>query len=537
MSEAITAGSEPRSSYKYQIILYYFITSLAVVVATGCAVFLIISNLLYNDVAEKSQNMASILSQDSELKQAISNRDTAGLRSLINQHYTHSDADFIVISDPDNIRLYHPDPLQVNIAIKDIGNINLLRNGKSYTVKNTGYSGASVKTRAPFILDGKYIGYVSVGYTEAHRQGLLASYFTPFLALLISVFILILLGGVFSYRLLKKQMSGLTPEMINYRYQVRRAILHAIYDGVIAVSPEGRIIAINNAAKKMLSIDHPHGPLTGHKITDYVVPADFFLSAERQECHDVDVAFNGSTFIANRAIILNQQDEFAGFVISLREKTNETLMTKQVNHIKHESEELRVISHEFKNRLAVIYGLIQLGEYERVSQYVAQENAQLQQFYDAIIKSFHCPCVAGLILGKLGRAGELGIDLRIDPLSYYTGANAPLSAEEMACIIGNLLDNALEATVKTPTHPQSIELYLNDGSDEIVLSVQDNGPGLDQIAAEALFAKGATSKPGRHHGVGLYLVQSLVQKARGECLVDTADDNGGAVFSVYIPKV
>ncbi|MGM3184676.1 ATP-binding protein [Dickeya oryzae] len=537
MSEAITRSGEPSSSYKYQIILYYFITSLAVVVVTGCAVFLVISHLLYNDVADKSKNLALILSQDTALKQAVQHRDLAMLRNLISQRYARSDADFIVISDPDNIRLYHPDPAQVNRVINDSGNIELLRTGKSYTVNNTGYSGASVKTRAPLLLDGKFIGYVSVGYTEAHRQILLEDYFSPFLGLLVAVFILILLGGVFSYRLLKKQMSGLTPEMINYRYQVRRAILHAIYDGVIAVSPEGRIIAINNAAKKMLAIDHPNSPLTGHSITDYVVPADFFLSSERQECHDVDVTFNGSTFIANRAIILNQQDEFAGFVISLRERTNETLMTKQVNHIKHESEELRVISHEFKNRLAVIYGLLQLGEYERVSQYVAQENAHQQQLYDAIIQSFHCPCVAGLILGKLGRASELGIDLQIDPLSCYTGTDAPLSAEEMACIIGNLLDNALEATVKMPAHAQSVELYLNDSSDEIVLSVQDNGPGLGQVTIEELFMKGTTSKSGRHHGVGLYLVQSLVQKAQGVCLVDTDGDNDGAVFSVYIPKV
>lgn len=521
--------------YKYRIVFYYAMTSLLIILMVAVAIYYVIDDITRSSEVAQSRNIALLITQDNRLPAAIANNKQAALKKIMTSIFITSNADYITLTNAHNIRLYHSTSTFFQKPIPDPPDDSQLRLGKYYTETKKGASGFAVSTRAPLFYQGKYVGYVAVGYLEKNRSLTVLHYFFPLSLLLLAVLVMLMVSSLFSWRLLIRQMSGLSPEVINYRYQIRRAILHAINDGIIAINREGNILLINHAAQNLLSLEDAVDTLAGKNIGSLVTPADSFLTPDFEEFRDREVTCNGSTFYASRSYIRNEVNVPVGFVISIKEKNNQSLLKTMLRQVRGESEELRVLSHEFKNKLAVISGLAEIGEYARVIKFIQRENQQHLKYREEVLTVFRASCVAGVILGKIGRARELGIALQLDPCCSYAGIYSPLSDEEMACIIGNLLDNALEATIKMPNSPQEIIFYLNDQSNEIVLSVQDNGPGPDAHLSRALLTQGTTSKNEPNHGIGLYLVNSLVQRVKGECIIEFAEEKHGTLFSVYIP--
>lgn len=524
-----------KTVYKYKIFIYYIITSLSIFTLFAWVMYIFVNRMSYDNIAEKSVDLALIISKNDEIKKAILINDLYKIKSLMAENYSMTDASYIAIGNSQNTRIYHTYHKFIDQQIVDTPDNVSLGEGHYYTQTKKGASGMSVSTRAPIFMQDKYLGFVSVGYLEKKRLSSVYKYFISLSFLLFSVMIIILAGSILSWRLLIKQLSGLSPEVINYRYQIRRAILNAIYDGIIAVDMHGKILAINRSAIKLLSLNKERSDIVGHKISEFVTPDDDFFGRNHIEYYEEDITFNGSTYIATRTTIFDENNKTSGFVIYFKERKSDLLLESQIRKIKHQSEELRVMSHEYKNKMAIISGLIEISEYDRVHQYIFKENNE-QKFYDNIIRCFQSPPIVGLILGKISKAKECAIDIIIDPLSQYTSRNVPINDDEMACILGNLIDNAIEAIVGIEQNKQEIYLYLNDDGDEIVLSVQDNGKGIDKSLIPSIFDLGMTSKKTPNHGIGLNLVHSLVTRAKGVCIIEQMEDGCGTIFSIYIPK-
>jgi two-component system cit operon sensor histidine kinase CitA len=109
-------------------------------------------------------------------------------------------------------------------------------------------------------------------------------------------------------------------------------------------------------------------------------------------------------------------------------------------------------------------------------------------------------------------------------------------------IIGNLIDNAVDATLAAPAPHQPVEFYLSDRNDELLIEVADQGAGLSPEIRPRIFEQGATTKPlstlddtGGEHGIGLYVVASYVRQAQG--VIEISDNTPrGTVFSLFIPN-
>ncbi|WP_246748899.1 ATP-binding protein, partial [Salmonella enterica] len=68
-------------------------------------------------------------------------------------------------------------------------------------------------------------------------------------------------------------------------------------------------------------------------------------------------------------------------------------------------------------------------------------------------------------------------------------------------IVGNLLDNAFEASLRTQEGDNTIELFLSDEGDEVVIEVADQGCGVPEALREKIFEQGVstrTDEPGEH---------------------------------------
>jgi signal transduction histidine kinase len=72
-------------------------------------------------------------------------------------------------------------------------------------------------------------------------------------------------------------------------------------------------------------------------------------------------------------------------------------------------------------------------------------------------------------------------------------------------------------------------------NDVVVVQIADNGPGVPDEQKNAIFGRGEKGLESEGTGIGLYLVETLVEDYGGDVWVDDAD-SGGAVFSVELPK-
>jgi two-component system CitB family sensor kinase len=147
------------------------------------------------------------------------------------------------------------------------------------------------------------------------------------------------------------------------------------------------------------------------------------------------------------------------------------------------------------------------------------------------------PELAALVLGKAAEAGERGVELRIDDdIEVPAGVADP---RDLVTIIGNLLDNAVDAAADVPG-PRWVRLEAGtvtvDGLEELEVVVADSGPGLGPDAALHAFERGWSTKPtdrpmGR--GIGLALVAQAVHRLGGAIDVGCEE---GAVFTVRLPR-
>jgi len=143
--------------------------------------------------------------------------------------------------------------------------------------------------------------------------------------------------------------------------------------------------------------------------------------------------------------------------------------------------------------------------------------------------------IGALLVGKFAQAGELGVQLRVDAAG--TLADSGLSVQDLVTVLGNLVDNALEAAVGGEAPRQvdvAIRTTLDTAPPAVVIEVADSGRGVDPDEIGDVFRLGySTKEPGRYgRGLGLALVRQAVTRLGGTL---TVSRRTGAVFTVTIP--
>jgi len=93
-------------------------------------------------------------------------------------------------------------------------------------------------------------------------------------------------------------------------------------------------------------------------------------------------------------------------------------------------------------------------------------------------------------------------------------------------VVDNLLINAVEHNDKDQPR---VDVTVETGSDDVVLRVADNGPGIPDDRKEDVFKQGVTGKTGGALGFGLYFVESMVSEYGGEVYVEDNEPQGTVV--------
>ncbi len=205
---------------------------------------------------------------------------------------------------------------------------------------------------------------------------------------------------------------------------------------------------------------------------------------------------------------------------------------------------LRSQNHEAANRLHTVVSLVEMGRAEEAVDFATEELQVAQLLTDQVLGNVGDPVVAALLLGKSAEAAERGATLSVE-------GEAPedrFSARDLVTVLGNLVDNALDAVsgAQQPdqerAHQRIVRVRLEPTGDRLRVLVADNGPGLDAADATHALERGWTTKVdsgtgsgadsvGR--GVGLALVRQVARRHGGDVRI-TRSDLGGARFEVEL---
>ncbi|MEX0624369.1 MAG: ATP-binding protein, partial [Saccharospirillum sp.] len=243
---------------------------------------------------------------------------------------------------------------------------------------------------------------------------------------------------------------------------------------------------------------------------------------------------NGRHMIVNR-LPVKQGSAIIGVVSSFRLRDELDQVSRQLTRIQQYADTLRSQTHEYSNKLHTIAGLIQIGANDEALALIGSEVHDHQTLIHLLLDAVPDPVLAGCILGKYNRAREMGQTLVIDPDSHMADVPAQLPKDQLVSVLGNLIDNALEATRRQQGEGGQVQLSMTDLGLDLIFEVEDQGPGISAEEEARMFEKGVTSKSGSGHGIGLYLVRQFVERWGGSITVENLAV-GGSRFTLYLPK-
>jgi two-component system, CitB family, sensor kinase len=337
-----------------------------------------------------------------------------------------------------------------------------------------------------------------------------------------------LAGSLLLARRVKRQTLGLEPLEIRGLVEHREAMLTGIKEGVLALDPDDRVALVNAEAHRMLRLP---GDCVGRSLTELGVEARLLDVLTGHDGGQDAVAFVGDRILTLNRMPVSVRGVRAGSVTTMRDLTELRQLQQELGITRQTTEALRAQAHEFANRLHTISGLLELGEHEEVLRYVKRLGSATQELTATVTGQVEDPALAALLIAKASVAAERGVQLRLAPATEVGVLDDALS-EDLATVVGNLVDNALDAV--GPLGGGEVMVEVVHDAAEVQVEVRDSGPGVAPELVQEVFSSGFTTKAanGGPRGFGLALTATICRRRGGAVSVR---NDGGAAFSARLP--
>ena len=523
----------PRTLHGRMLLLMFLLLG-ALVIITWLMVSMLVSSILEEYIGRNALNVSKTVSLTTVVHEGLKNKNSTQIQLYAESVRKATGARFVVVGDHEGRRYSHPVPERIGKLMVGGDNPRALERGEAYVSKAVGTLGPSMRGKVPiFANSGKVMGVVSVGYLQETVESVTEGYLQR---VLLWVFGLFLLGGIGTWliaRNVKQSIFGLEPVEIARLFRERNAILDSIREGVVAINDKGQVTMLDHEAAKILKIPPESGIGTS---IESILPQTRMLEVLKsgEEQFDQEMIIGDIEVIVNRVPIW-QNGRVAGVVSSFRRKDEIDRMAQELTQIQEYSEVLRTQTHEYSNKLHTLAGLIQLGSHQEALDLIGRETSGYQELLGTLAETVPEPLLSAIILGKYNRAQELRINFQLDPESRMIDIPKKINREKIVTILGNLLENALEAAQENTSGKRMVQLSMTDFGNDLIFEVEDSGSGIEDESVDLSLQHGFTTKSGTGRGIGLSLVHENLKYLGGHLTV-VRSSLGGMRFTIYIPK-
>jgi len=525
----ITCGShvKTRLPLAYQILVFQVaIILLSALIGAAAAVWQA-GQELDRQYEQRSLAIAESVATNLAIQDALLNHDPDGsIQRAAEDVRRSTGARYVVVTDAQGIRYSHPNPAMIGKLVDEDPSAVLA--GHTWVGVQKGTLGVSARGKAPIFNQGHVIGLVSVGYLEDTVGQQLLADLPGFATTVLLSLGLGVAGSMLLASRLKRQTFGLEPYEIAGLLEEREASLQGIHEGAIATDGDGTITLANEQARRLLSLPTD---CVGRKVAQVLPQGRLlkFLSGGLKDEDEVLLAGERVLVASRRAILVRGRE--IGHVATLRDTTELTGLARGLG-VDSLTDALRAQAHEFANRLHTIAGLMQVGRPEEAMKLIAQTSGVHQELTESLLERVGDPVLGALLLAKAAIASERGIELRVSDNTVMT--RSALDSEDLITLLGNLIDNALDAAATSDG--RWVNVSVTEQDEELVVKVHDSGSGIPDGVDGQIFQEGFSTKAGpnrKRRGFGLALVRQVARRNGGDV---TVVNNGGALFMVRIPQ-
>jgi two-component system CitB family sensor kinase len=437
---------------------------------------------------------------------------------------------FVVVTDRNGIRYSHPNPARIGERVSTDPSEALA--GKTVLAIETGTLGRSARAKVPLrAADGTIVGAISVGILEGALHREIAELVPAMAVYLVVALALGVAASLLLARRLKRQTFGLELHEVAALVQEREAMLHGIREGVIIVDPEGRLLLVNDEARRLTGLP---SSAVGAPLDEAVGPGRLAdVIAGRVSGSDLLLVRGEHVIVANHTTVRRDGREL-GAIVTLRDRTELETLVRELDSVRSLSDAMRAQAHEFSNRLHTLAGMLAMGHHDDAARFIAEVTETDEHLRRQLAERIADPRIGALLLAKSAVAGERGVALELSHDARLE--HELLDAREGLTILGNLVDNALDAAAAGERRPPLVRVHIADEAGALLVRIRDTGPGVPAAARAAVFEPGYSTKARDGRGVGLSLVRQLVERRGGWVEVEDATDGCGAVFTAWLPE-
>lgn len=205
------------------------------------------------------------------------------------------------------------------------------------------------------------------------------------------------------------------------------------------------------------------------------------------------------------------------------ERFQSELIENQIREIRNMYNQVRGWRHDYRNHIQNMKILLAEGNYTKLDSYLSQLAEDLNTV-DTVIKTGNV-MADSVLNSKLTTAQKSNIKVSVK-------AGVPngiaMSDVELCAVMGNLLDNALEACMKLPGEERFMRIYIGRIKNQFYISVQNSAGAVKKSGG-----KYYTTKSGDSHGYGIFRIDRIAEKYGG--YVNRQNEEGIFATEIMIP--
>ena len=208
------------------------------------------------------------------------------------------------------------------------------------------------------------------------------------------------------------------------------------------------------------------------------------------------------------------------------ERYQRELIDTHYQEVENMYKKMRGWRHDYRNHIQTMKVLADKGDLESIKEYLNKLDEDLATV-DTVVKTGNAMADA-ILNSKISLAKSKGINVKVDA---HVPVKLKMSELDLCVILGNLFDNAIEASLPLPENERLIRVYMVMKNTQLYISFTNFTASKKQTKEANLFK---TTK-GDGHGFGLVRIDSIIEKLDG--YLSRNSEDGAFTTEVLIPQV